>query len=258
MKIHLSLLLLLTASSTALGSNSTNDSSTDNSTLPPNACSLLEPGDLQVVIMNTDPLDQLVFLPLADIDEAIQKLYVTDRAWDGNSSFVTDEGTLVYTMAGDIRASQVFGFGVQYPDDKGSWDYLDAFDLSSSFGDNILVYCLDAYEEPHFLSALTYNGAFSEPNLVEYTASETARPIELENVGSVALPFSPNYLYQGPDQGRKDELLAAFQNPANYVGSDLPYTVSTETSAAGAGLNAASKGILTAFVLFGTWMVVFV
>jgi len=207
--------------------------------------------------MNTDPFDQLVFLPLADIDEAIEKLYVTDRAWDGNSTFGTDEGTLVYTMAGDIQASQVFGFGVQYPDDKGSWDYLDAFDLSSSFGDNILVYCLDVNEEPHFLSALTYNGNFSEPNLVEYTASETARPIELENAGSVALPFSPNYLYQGPDQGRKDELLAAFQNPANYLGSDLPYNILTDdTSAAGAGLNAASKVLLTAFVLLVTWMVV--
>jgi endonuclease I len=62
-------------------------------TATPNACSSLEPGDVNVIIFNSDPADQIVFFPINDIPGSVGSLFVTNRAWDGEG-FVAEGGTL--------------------------------------------------------------------------------------------------------------------------------------------------------------------
>ena len=218
---------ILTNSTTTTAQNTTNSTE-------PNECKELDPGVIQIFVMNSDPTDQLAFFPVAEIGSGVEKLYVTDSAWDGNSSFVTEEGTLEYTIGtGGLAPGTLFGYGLSFPDDNGAWEYTGSFDLSTSFSDNLLLYCLDENEEPHFLLALTYNGNFSDPNLDEYTFSETALPLNLVDVknASLALPFFPNYIYKGRDDGTKDQLLEEFSNATNYEGSLLPYEIDTTATA---------------------------
>ena len=112
------------------------------------------------------------------------------------------------------------------------WEIVDnsLFDLSTTKPDNILIYCVNADGEPHFLSALLYsNQTFSEPSLASYDFSQTSLPSDFDGSvdGTLNLPFSPNYLYEGIRAGNKVELLAAFADPSNYVGSKTPYKIAT-------------------------------
>jgi hypothetical protein len=124
---------------------------------------------------------------------------------------------------------------VQYPDDKGTWEKVTTeeggiFDLSTTTPDNIFVYCLNADDEPHFIGAVTYNGKFQDAGLSSYTTSDTALPDALKEGGSVALPSAPNYVYEGPEQGTREELIAAFGDPNNYKGSETPFQIPTSGS----------------------------
>jgi hypothetical protein len=65
---------------------------------------------------------------------------------------------------------------------------------------------------------------------MSYEFTETSIPSDFENDqsnGVLTLPFFPNYLYNGPREGNKVELLAAFADPANYAGSSTPYNINT-------------------------------
>lgn len=132
---------------------------------------------------------------------------------------------------GGIKAGRVFGFGVQFPDDKGSWENVDdsTFDLSSTRADNLLIYCYNADGVPQFLQALIYsNTGFSDAGLPSYDFNETSIPDDFTTgTGVITLPFHSNYLYVGPKEGNKEELLAAFADPANYAGSSTPYNINT-------------------------------
>jgi endonuclease I len=66
---------------------------TDPPTASPNECSSLSAGDISALIINSDPVDQIVFFPVSDLSESIGSIFVTDRAWNG-TDFVTDEGTI--------------------------------------------------------------------------------------------------------------------------------------------------------------------
>jgi hypothetical protein len=134
-----------------------------------------------------------------------------------------------------IKAGSVFGYGVTFPDQSGEWAESEEekkFDLSTIGPDSLLIYCLNADNKPFFLSALTYNGNFSEPGQLSYDPSETSLPAALAEIGGLALPFAPNYLYAGStDKGRREELLEAFYNPTNFQGSLISFEI--KTSAAG-------------------------
>jgi len=62
-------------------------------TAAPNACSELLPGDVQVLIWNSNDDDQIVLFPVSQILEEVGSIFVTDQAWDGEQ-FVGNEGTL--------------------------------------------------------------------------------------------------------------------------------------------------------------------
>lgn len=136
--------------------------------------------------------------------------------------------------AGGITAGNVFGYGVQFPKDTGTWEIVDQsfFDLSTTQPDNIFVYCLNADGQPHFLQALTTNSdGFQEAGLAKYEYSETSLPAGLSESGSLVLPFAPSYLYEGIREGDKAELIAAFEDPANYKASNTPYNIVTSAVA---------------------------
>lgn len=211
---------------------------TDSPTATPNACSALEPGDIQMLIWNSDPVDQMVFFPVSDVPESVGSLFVTDQSWNG-THFVGEEGTLEYQVPeGGVRAGRIFAYGVDFPADTGVWSTVDntVFDLATIAPDNLFVYCLNADDEPHFLSAVTYGGSFVDSGLLEYKDGETALPTKLQEseAGSLQLPFSPNYLYEGINSGTRVELLVAFNDPQNYAGSEIPYDIQVpdETSSA--------------------------
>lgn len=134
-----------------------------------------------------------------------------------------------------VRAGSVFGYGVTFPDQSGKWrDSEDEkkFDLSTIGPDSLLIYCLTSDNKPFFLSALTYNGNFSDAGKLSYDPSETSLPSELADVGGLALPFASNYLYNGPTvEGKRDELLAAFYNPTNFQGSIVAFEIDTSSAA---------------------------
>jgi len=128
---------------------------------------------------------------------------------------------------GGLQAGDVFGYNVQFPNDRGTWETTGTFDISASAPDSMLVYCLNADAQPHFLSAVTTNGAFSAPGAASYAPGETAVPEQLADDGQLVLPFQPHYLYTGPRDGNRDELVASFEDPANFAGRDTPYEIVT-------------------------------
>jgi len=68
----------------------------------------------------------------------------------------------------------------------------------------------------------------------------------------LALPFGVNFLYRGPQDGRYDDLLGYFSDPANYVSSDVAYNIDTAITSSMSDAVKAAVASLTAFLLLGT------
>lgn len=70
-------------------------SPTSSPTAEPNECADLLPGDVQIVIWNSDPVDELVLFPVSRIVEGVGSIFVTDKAWNGEQFDPNSiEGTL--------------------------------------------------------------------------------------------------------------------------------------------------------------------
>ena len=131
---------------------------------------------------------------------------------------------------GGLPAGGVFGYNVDFPNDDGEWEMEGTFDIgANNTADNLIVYCLDADMKPHFLSAITTAGAFTEASSsASFTVSDTVLPQDLVQNGNLALPQQRNYLYIGSrDLGDRSDLLAAFKDPANYEGRSNAYNIVT-------------------------------
>lgn len=118
-----------------------------------------------------------------------------------------------------------------FPLQKGEWidsEEQTKFDLRTINADSMLIYCINADGKEIFLSALTYNNdGFAEPRQTSYSPGETSLPDNLEEAGSLALAFAPNYLYTGPLNGTRTTLLQAFADPLNFEGSTVPFDINT-------------------------------
>jgi hypothetical protein len=127
-----------------------------------------------------------------------------------------------------IDAGKMFAYGVNLTTDKGMWQVVDnsTFALHPD-GDNILVYCINADGEPHFINAVSYSGGFVAAGLESYNISESALPSRLSALGSVSFEGHPNWLYKGVQEADRAELIPAFSNATNWKGSDVVYQISS-------------------------------
>jgi hypothetical protein len=122
---------------------------------------------------------------------------------------------------GGIIAGDSFGYGDGSPFSE-LWEEPEGlFDLSVT-GDQFFLYCLNADDEPHFISGFSYNGEWADAeDLADpVPLDKSALPEDLIEFGSVALPHIDNYLYRGITTGNKTDLLAEFMDPEKYEGSD--------------------------------------
>jgi hypothetical protein len=122
---------------------------------------------------------------------------------------------------GGIIAGNSFGYGDGSPFSDLWEDPEGLFDLSVT-GDQFFLYCLNADDEPHFISGFSYNGEWTDAEDLADPAplDQSALPEDLIEFGSVALPHIDNYLYRGITTGNRTDLLAEFMNPEKYEGSD--------------------------------------
>ena len=52
------------------------------------------PGDVQILIWNASPLNEMVLFPVVRIFEEVGSIFVTDQAWDGRQFAGSGEGIL--------------------------------------------------------------------------------------------------------------------------------------------------------------------
>jgi hypothetical protein len=235
-------------------------------TATPNECSSLSAGDVQVILMNSDEPDQITFFTLDLIPAGIEYIYLTDDAWDG-TKFAGKEGTVRIQVPeesfGGSDGKQkcrgwcpgtVYSYG--FPADKGNWTDVDTtmppFQLNYD-GDSVLTYCINADEKPIFLNAFTNApGGWAAPGLSDYGTASSSLPAGLEQNGSVAVPYFPNYVYTGINKGRYDILLLAFSMTENYNGSYQRMTVpelNTSSSAKTSAILASALALVAGIFL---------
>lgn len=74
--------------------DSSNLVQTDAPTATPNLCADVNPGDIEIILMNTEEPDQIAFFTLDNIRHGVGTIYITDRPWDGTSFRENGEGTM--------------------------------------------------------------------------------------------------------------------------------------------------------------------
>lgn len=69
-------------------------------TATPNLCQDLSPGDIQIILVNSDDPDQIGFFTLDNIRHGVGTIYVTDRPWNGTNFLENGEGTIAVRLVG--------------------------------------------------------------------------------------------------------------------------------------------------------------
>lgn len=72
-------------------------------TATPNECQSLEPGDIQIVLFNSDDPDQVAFYTLNNFPQDVGTLYVTDQPWNGTHLLENGEGTIAVSWSHSSR-----------------------------------------------------------------------------------------------------------------------------------------------------------
>lgn len=76
------------------GNNMTmNETVSSAPTASPNECTSIQPGDIQIILLNSEDPDQIVWYCLTVIPTGVDYIYATDDAWNG-TDFVDLEGTI--------------------------------------------------------------------------------------------------------------------------------------------------------------------
>lgn len=179
---------------------------------------ILSPGDVMVVALHADNPDVVALVALTDLDQATT-VYITDNAWTG-SSFLQNEGTLSLTMPTKMKAGTVFGYGDGLLLGS-SWKSIDAgFSLTAS-GEKILVHSYNGDELIH-LSGISFNGDWEEGT--DFDTASSAIPESIEDF-AVTLPHFDNFIYKGPTQGKRSDLIDSILDSNNWLGSNSEISV---------------------------------
>ncbi|MEO0758143.1 MAG: ExeM/NucH family extracellular endonuclease [Cyanobacteria bacterium J06648_16] len=176
---------------------------------------MLIAGAIAFVEFNFSNPDSFEVVALVDIP-AGEVIYFTDSGWRADNSFRANEGTLTWTApAGGVSAGTVIEI-----------DALAGIALSTS-GDQILAYQGTA-ANPTFLAALHSDGL--SWNADATSANTSALPLGLTNgVNAIALSEVNNGKYNGATTGSPSELLAAINDPSNWVSDNNTRQEFTDT-----------------------------
>lgn len=154
------------------------------------AQTVLSPGDLVLVNVNSDDDDNFDFIPLVDL-QAGTEIKFTDDAWDPtNSQFRGREGIITYTAVSAVSAGTV----VSYSGSDGN-----GFTRSGSFntsggGDNILVYQGDESTPTFFYGA----GFARESSVWNYDGdtNSSGLPSNLSEANNTILSLGTTHNYR--------------------------------------------------------------
>lgn len=189
--------------------------------------STIAPGDVAIILMNTDTPDGLAFVALADLAEGTEIRFTDDGWLSTTNAFRANEGGIKYTVpTGGIAAGTVVF--EDYPfDDLGSPWSIDNTDLGSNGfslatgGDQIIAF-LGSALTPSLIYALNDEGA-AVWQADATTSNESALPtglidgetaVAVTEVDNVKLNCTSNHT------GTKDQLLEYISDNTNWIGDD--------------------------------------
>lgn len=167
----------------------------------------LSAGDIAVLAYNFDNSDQIVFVPLVDLESGTQ-IKFTDNGWNG-TALTTSEGTYSWTASTPIAKGTIISV-------------LPTSVAFSTSGDQIFVY-QGLSTAPNFIFGLS-----SRPWVTGSISSTTSRkPSALTN-GTTAIAFSSEvdngYFNQVNTSGTKDEILTLICNTSKWTRSNNRYS----------------------------------
>ena len=196
-------------------------------TLAGSANAQLNPGDIAFVSYDADGQKNISFLALTTIPSGTS-IKFTDNGWLSAGGFRANEGILEVTFTSDVDCGTEILFtttstGLNIADlqgtSVGTVSVIDGGFTISTGGDQVLAYQGDE-ANPSFIAAINNEGSGWQADATN--ANTSALPTGLtDGMTAVALNEIDNAQYGCiPDAGTKAELLAAINNPANWLGSN--------------------------------------
>lgn len=179
----------------------------------------LSPGDIAIVQYNADGTDDFAFVALVDIP-ANEEIKFTDNGWKADDTFKTNEGIITWTApAGGVTARDVVTITMSPSATVGTVTKSGIFNFLAT-GDQLIAY----QGTSSMIAAINNEGAgvwqTDSPN-----TSESKLPLGLrDGIEALALSEVDNARFTGDvTTGTKEELLAAINDRANWVGSDTEH-----------------------------------
>jgi hypothetical protein len=184
----------------------------------------LQPGDISVILMNTDTPDAIAFVALVDLQEGVSIIF-TDSGWYASGGFRYTEGVVRYTVpTGGLPSGTIVYRDT--PFNTNNWDvpsglgFSGEFSLSAS-GDQVIAFQGDTTS---YSLIYALNGEGAAVWQTEATSSNTsALPTGLVNgetavavneLDNIKLNCSENHT------GTKQELIEYISDYNNWVGDD--------------------------------------
>ncbi|MCS6772117.1 MAG: PEP-CTERM sorting domain-containing protein [Kiritimatiellae bacterium] len=204
---------------------------------------LLSPGDILIIMANSDAPDSFAWVPLVNIP-ANTTISFTDSSYgSGDGSGITNTnfrwsehldtsggGPLTWTYANPLAAGTVIIFnGTTWNIGTGSGSFMNL----ATAGDQIFAFTGPVVSNPvpgqysGIITGLLYGVQFSGGNWITNglgTTSASYLPSMLSGA-NVALGTNDNWIYVGIRTGTPAELLAAVNDPANWQSDNVnPYS----------------------------------
>lgn len=171
---------------------------------------VLSAGDIAFTAYRSDNPDRVDFVLLVDVEIGTEIVF-TDNGWTAADAFRDSEGEAVWRAPADLSAGTVVRLG---EDDLGSI-------ALSAAGDQIIAF-QGTIASPSFVAMIQMNGDFDDDST---SSNSSTLPADLTE-GTHALAIAPavdNALYDGSvTSGSRSELLAAINDPSNWIGSNSP------------------------------------